>query len=510
MSDDWPPIHTDFPPPGFSGGDYDFVVIGGGTAGVAGALLGAQLGAKTLLVERTDGLGGESLERGTIPRSTLLAASRARAAAYSQMRFGLPEIEDFPHVSVRKLFKHVKRIQDVVGEEVELEYFERRGIEILLASEAKFITPDTLDVNGHPVNFKKVLISTGSIVNTPREYRKVGPLTLHTIWNLTIVPEYLVIIGAGREAVEWAQLWRRMGAAVTIVAGQSGQVLPNDDPELGDMCKAILQAEGIEIISGKTRKIEVSGQSGQGKVQGDVDITLPDGTSRNASHLLIATGRMPGMEGLNLEDGGIEFDGKTGYISVDDTMKSTSNSKVYAAGEVLGKYPFTHTSQLQGWVAAEHAFTGVSRKNARFKFDPDRISWSTMISPELAHVGISEAEARRRYAKKVVVYKWDAGALDRAVIEDHAFGFIKIVCKGDVIIGAELASPNASDLIQIFALAVQTEASIQSIIDSMAIHPSYASSTLWLGIESFYETWLTPKYRKGQKKLSGNVNLERM
>ena len=192
---DWPPLHSDIPPLGFSGGEYDLVVIGGGTAGMAGALMGAQLGARTLLVERSEQLGGESLQRGTIPRMTLMAAAKARAAAYSQERFGLHSIEEFPLMSVRRAFNHISRIQELVGEEASPEYFEQRGVEVLLGSEAKFILPTSLDVNGHPVDFKKVLISTGSIVDTPREYRKVGPLNLHTIWSLTVVPEYIIIIG---------------------------------------------------------------------------------------------------------------------------------------------------------------------------------------------------------------------------------------------------------------------------------------------------------------------------
>ena len=507
--EEWPPIHADVPPSDFAGGDYDFVVIGGGAAGVAGALLAAQLGAKTLIVEKNEELGGNSMHRGTLPRSTLLSTARARSKAYSQGRFGLSRIEPFPEMSLRKAYHHTGKVRDLVMERFSQRYLADRGIEVLLGSEAKFISTSEMVVNGLPVGFKKAMIATGSSIETPKEYRKAAPRTRDPTGIITELPEYMIIIGAGREAVEWAQIWRRFGSAVSIICGQSGQVLPRDDPEVGDLCKNILQSEGVEVLAGRTRKLEVAGGSGAGRAQGDVTVTLPDGTERNGSHLLIAIGRIPTPEDLGLEAGEINFDQRSGHIAVDDVMK-TSNPDVYAAGEVLGTHPFTHLAAWQARVAAEHAFTGASRSKARFRFEPDRVTWATMIDPEIAHCGYTESDARRLFGKKVNVYKWDSGNIDRAIIDDQPTGFVKVICVKDVVVGADLIAPNAADLIQMFALATRTGATLQQLLDSMSVHPSFAEATVNLAIESLYDTWLTPKYRKSQRKLSGNINLERM
>lgn len=507
MADKWPPVHTDRPAiPAKS--RYDLVVIGGGSAGITAARMAGQIGAAVLLVDAGKELGGDCTHTGCVPSKALIAAARTRHALTQQTRFGLPEVEA-PWVDVHEVFDRIRAVQATIADGETPEILATQNIETILEARAAFAGDRTIDVNGLEVEFTKAIICTGSKPIMPNHVIDVAPLTHETIWNLQVVPEYLLIMGAGPVGVEMAQAWRRLGANVSLIMGRTGRLLPKDDAEVSGRLRRVLEAEGIEVVKGGRNPV-VRGQSGIGRVQGDVTVVLPNSETRNGSHLLVAVGKAPHTDGLDLATAGIK-PASGGGILVDDQLR-TSNKHVFAAGDVLGdQLQLTHVAAMQAGMAVANAFTppGLGKRT----YNRDHMGWCTFSDPEVAQVGLNEDQARERWAEKVDVYRYDVALTDRALTDGDDIGYVKLVARKGRVVGATLMCARAGELIHQYAVAVRWNLKVEQLLETVSIYPTYAEATSWVAMEAYYDGHFSDKGRARIQKvmrLHGNTSIERL
>lgn len=434
----------------------DLCVIGAGAAGLSVAAGASQMGAKTLLIERGV-MGGDCLNFGCVPSKCLLVAGKAaqvyRRAADLGIRYQPPEI-DFQAVH-----DHVHGVIETISAVDSVERFEGLGVQVVKA-EARFVGPQEVEAGGQRILAKRFVLATGSAPLVPPipGLDQVEFHTNETIFSLTTCPDHLVVLGGGPIGCELGQAFRHLGARVTIVEMQS--ILPKDDPETVDVVRQSLRRDGIDLLEATT-VTSVAPRDGGLSVQVE-----HDGETRSieASHLLLAAGRRPVLEGLGLDQAGVEH--HRGGITVDDRLR-TSNKRIYAAGDAVGGYQFTH-------IASYHA--GVIIKNALFrlpsKVNYDALPWVTYTSPELAHVGVSEAEARKR-GESLRVLRWPYAENDRAQTEHLTNGFIKVITRTNGrILGATIVGAQAGELIQPWVLALSKGLKIGAMAQMIAPYPT--------------------------------------
>jgi pyruvate/2-oxoglutarate dehydrogenase complex dihydrolipoamide dehydrogenase (E3) component len=441
----------------------DICVIGAGSAGLSVAAGASQMGAKTVLIERAE-MGGDCLNYGCVPSKSLLAAAKAAAFYRSTAPFGItyePPRVDFPAVR-----DHVHGVIAGIAPQDSVERFEGLGVAVLRA-EAKFTGAAEVKAGGTRVQARRFVVATGSqpVVPPLPGLAEVDYLTNETVFALDRLPARLIVVGGGPIGCELGQAFRRLGSEVVIV--ELATILPNDDPELGELVRLSLRAEGVELHertrAGAVRRdgaglvLEIEREGG-GEGGGDGREVLA------GDALLLAVGRRPVVEGLDLEAAGIVYD-RSG-ITVDGRLR-TSNRKVFAAGDVAGGFQFTH-------VAGYHA--GVVLKNALFrlpaKVDERAVPWVTYTEPELAHVGLTEAAAKERHGA-IRVLRWPFAENDRARCERQQDGLVKVVTtpRGKVL-GASLVGPHAGELIHPWVLAISKGLGIGAMAQMIAPYPT--------------------------------------
>lgn len=433
----------------------DVCVIGAGSAGLSVAAGAAMLGAHTVLFERGE-MGGDCLNYGCVPSKALLAASHAarnvRAAAH--FGTGAPDARiDFPAVMA-----HVHDVIARIAPHDSVERFEGLGVRVIKAA-ARFAGPREIEGGGVRVRPKRIVIATGSTAVVPQipGIDAVPFLTNETIFSLNARPDHLLIIGGGPIGVEMAQAFRRLGSSVTIF--QRSRLLPKDEPEFVDLLRAELTAEGIAIHEG----VEIASVASTGD---GISVAL-DGQPQpiTGSHLLVAAGRRPRLDELDLEKGGVR---RTEKGTVVDARFRTSNRRVYALGDVIGGPLFTHAASYQA---------GIVIRNALFrlpaKADYRALPWVTYTDPELAHVGLSEAQARELLGDRTRVMRADFADNDRAQAEREIAGGIKIITdsKG-TILGATILGSHAGELIQPWALAITRKLKLSALTSLILPYPT--------------------------------------
>lgn len=375
----------------------DVCVIGAGSGGLSVAAGAAQLGAKTVLIERGT-MGGDCLNTGCVPSKSLLSAAKHFHAMSDGGKFGLSAHET--SVDFGKVHDHVHGVIADIAPLDSVERFEGLGVTVIKA-QAKFVDPKTVEAGATRIEARRFVIATGSRAALPPipGLAETPHLTNETIFELTVLPEHLIIIGGGPIGMEMAQAFRRLGSKVTLLEG--ARVLAKDDPELTQVVVDQVKADGVDIREGVS--ITSVEQSGNG-----IRVAL-GGESVEGSDLLVAAGRTPNVEDLGLDAAGVTFE--RGGIQVDGRLR-TSNRKIFAIGDVAGGLQFTH-------VAGYHA--GIVIRNALFripaKADVSAVPWVTYTDPELAHVGLTEAAARLRFGARVKVLKWPLADNDRARAE---------------------------------------------------------------------------------------------
>jgi pyruvate/2-oxoglutarate dehydrogenase complex dihydrolipoamide dehydrogenase (E3) component len=437
--------------------ETDLCVIGGGSAGLTVAAGAAQMGARTVLVERGR-MGGDCLNFGCVPSKSLLAAAklvrRARGAARFGVRLAPPEI-DFQAVH-----DHVHDVIARIAPQDSVERFEGLGVTVLRDT-ARFVNPREVAAGPHRIRAKRFVVATGSrpLVPPIPGLEAVPYLTNETVFDLTRLPAHLIVIGGGPIGCELGQAFRELGARVTLI--DMATILPRDDPELVDVLRTRLRADGIELI--ETAKVVGVAR----RAEGEIAVTLERDAGRQdvvGSTLLLAAGRRPCLDGLGLEEAGVAFD--RGGIAVDRRLRS-SNRRVYAAGDVAGGYQFTH-------VAGHHG--GVVLRNALFrlpaKTETRAVPWVTYCDPELAQVGLSEASARAAHGA-IRVLRWPFSENDRAQTERAPDGLVKVVttARGRVL-GASILGAQAGELILPWTLAVAGKLGLKDLAQAIVPYPT--------------------------------------
>ncbi|MGE3280066.1 MAG: NAD(P)/FAD-dependent oxidoreductase [Alphaproteobacteria bacterium] len=449
----------------------DMCVIGAGAAGLTTAAIAAQLGARTVLIER-DRMGGECLNTGCVPSKALLAAAKAAHTMRNARRFGVNGAA--PSVDFASVHRHVQGVIDAIAPHDSVERFEGFGVDVIHAA-ARFVGSREIAAGNRLIRARRIVIATGSEPAVPPipGLDAVPYLTNETIFENDRLPEHLVIIGGGAIGIELAQAHRRLGAAVTIV--EAVRALPRDDTELAAMLLRSLIEEGVEIR--QQTEIKSTAPNGTGVV---LHVEENGRQTRiEGSHLLIAVGRKPRTDGLDLERAGIRYDRRG--IAVDRRLRTTARG-VYAIGDVIDAPHFTH-------VAGYHA--GIVIRNALFHFpakvDYAALPWVTYADPELAQVGLTEEAARHRYGEDLQVLRLPLAENDRAQTERHTAGLIKLVaCRSGQILGASILAAHAGELAHLWVLAIEQRLKLKHIAGMLAPYPTWGEANKLAAIE-FYK-----------------------
>ncbi len=443
----------------------DICVIGAGSAGLSVAAGAVQMGARVVLIERNarDGImGGDCLHTGCVPSKALLAAARHAHLMRSGVPFGIAAHR--VDVDFQAVHNHVHDVINTIAPVDSIARFEELGVKVIEAN-ASFTGPREVQAGEARIRAKYFVIATGSRATAPPipGLMDVSYFTNETIFDNDALPEHLIIIGGGPIGMEMAQAHRRLGAGVTVIEG--ARVMGNDDPELTQVVKGCLEAEGVSILEDAL----VKAVTGEGDRRVSVTVQKDDKQQTiTGSHLLVATGRAPVVEELGLEAAGVHY-ARTG-ITVDARLR-TSNKRIFAIGDVAGGLQFTH-------VAGYHA--GIAIRNMLYrmpaKADHSSVPWVTYTDPELAHVGLTQAqaEAEAKYGKaKIRVLRAPFAENDRAQAERTPSGLIKVIVRPNgEILGASIVGPHAGELIQAWVLAKSAKLKISAFAGMIAPYPT--------------------------------------
>jgi pyruvate/2-oxoglutarate dehydrogenase complex dihydrolipoamide dehydrogenase (E3) component len=435
--------------------DFDLAVIGAGAAGLSVAAGAAQLGARVALIERGR-MGGDCLNTGCVPSKALLAAAHAARSVRDAARFGVianPPVIDWDKVRAG--------VQGVIAEIAPVDSEERfRALgATVLRGEARFLDPATLSVEGRTLTADRFVIAAGSRAAVPpiAGLDKVPYWTNDSLFDLSVKPDHLLILGGGPIGLEMADAFSGLGCRVTVI--EADRIAAKDDPELAEGLRLALTRRGVVLREGATV---------QSVAPGPV-LSLSDGDRIEGSHLLIAAGRTPNLEALDLAAGTVAA--SQGGIITDRGLRSVSNKRVFAAGDIaepvgIGARAFTH-------VGSYHA--GIVIRRALFRL-PAAIDYRalprvTYTDPELAQTGLTEREAQAA-AMKVQVLRWPLAENDRAVAERDTAGLVKLVVSGGRVVGAGILAPQAGEMISLWGLAITRRTRLSALAGLIVPYPT--------------------------------------
>lgn len=438
----------------------DICVIGGGSGGLSVSAGAAQMGAKTVLLEKGK-MGGDCLNYGCVPSKALLAAGHAAQAIRGAGKFGVTAGE--PKIDAKGVFKHVHGAIGAIAPNDSVERFTGLGVHVIEEA-GRFIDAKTVEAGDTRIEARRFVISTGSSAFVPPipGLDETPYYTNETIFYADELPTHLIVIGGGPIGIEMAQAHRHLGCEVTVL--EVAKIMPKDDQELVEIARKQLEVDGLKIREGvNIARLEKDSDGIAAILKSDDDKE----ERITGSHLLVATGRRANVDGLNLEAAGVKYSPRG--IEVDARMR-TSNKKIFAIGDVAGGLQFTH-------VAGYHA--GIVIKNALFrlpaKADHSTVPWVTYTSPELAQVGLTDIQAKEKYGDDIRVLRWPFHENDRAQAEGLTEGLVKVITtKKGVILGCGIVGPHAGELIQTWVLAMSQKIKIGGVATMIAPYPTLA------------------------------------
>ena len=463
----------------------DLCIIGAGSGGLSVAAGAAQLGRKVVLIERHK-MGGDCLNYGCVPSKSLIAAAAHAHAIRRASEFGVDAGE--PKVDYARVMKHVHGVIAAIEPNDSVERFEKLGCKVIKAA-AKFVSADEVEAGDDRIAARHFVIATGSSPAKPPipGLAETPHFTNETVFDNTVLPEHLIIIGGGAIGLEMAQAHRRLGSRVTVL--EAFRMMPKDDPEAVAIVRKALEDEGVVIREG-------AAVTAVSKMDGGVAVTISRNGQSEAiagSHLLLAAGRVPNVDGLNLEAAGIKYSRKG--IEVDGSLRTT-NRRVSAIGDVAGGLQFTH-------VAGYHA--GLIIRRVLFKVpvktDSSAIPWCTYTDPELAHVGLTEAHAKEKGIAHSVT-RWPLHENDRAQAERELHGLAKIVVSRGRPIGATIVAPHAGDLILPWVMAIGQKMKMSAVAGMVAAYPTLSEISKRAAGAHFTPTLFSSRTRAVVKALS--------
>ncbi|MFV2104478.1 dihydrolipoyl dehydrogenase family protein [Micromonospora sp. LOL_024] len=438
--------------------EWDLAIIGGGTAGIVAAKTAGRFGARVLLVESAR-TGGDCLWTGCVPSKSLIAAAHTahtvRTAARHGVHTSAPQVDDAAVLAY--IQEAIARIEPVDSPAA----IGANGAQVV-TGRAEFTGPSTLRLTGatgeRTARFRWALIATGSAPAVPDVpgLADADPLTTETLWDLDALPRRVAVLGGGPVGCELGQALARLGVEVTL-AQRADRLLVKEEPEVSALIAERLRAEGVTVLTGVTVE----------RVDGGT-LHLAGGDAIVVDRILVAAGRRPRTLGLGLAAAGVRRD-ERGRVVIDDRMR-TSNRRIFAAGDVTGTLPFTHVAGVQGGYAATNALLGLRRR-----VDYSAVPWVTFTDPEVAHVGATLAEARRRHGDRVQARLLAHEHVDRAVTDGRTDGFTHLVIgPGGRLLGATVVSPRAGESIVELAAAMRRGAKARDVAATVHAYPTYA------------------------------------
>jgi pyruvate/2-oxoglutarate dehydrogenase complex dihydrolipoamide dehydrogenase (E3) component len=475
---------------------YNLVVIGAGTAGLVTAAGAAGLGAKVALIER-ELLGGDCLNVGCVPSKALIRAARAAAQVRDAAQFGI-HIPPGAQVDFPAVMKRMRRLRAGISSHDSAARFRSLGVDVYLG-QAAFASANTVEVAGATLRFRRAVIATGARAQRPPipGVAEAGFLTNENVFALTELPPRLAVIGAGPIGCELAQAFARFGSR-THVLGNHAKILPREDPDAAERVEKALRRDGVEFTlncridsvekRGREKVVHLTGgqpphptlspaPGGEGRVRGGQQLVVDD--------ILIGAGRVPNVDGLNLDLVGVRHDMRDG-VAVNDRLQTT-NPKIYAAGDVCSRFKFTHAADAMARIVLQNAlFKGRAKASAL------TIPWCTYTDPEIAHVGLSENEAKER-GIAFRIFTQELADVDRAILDGEDEGFVKVLVspKGDKILGATIVAVHAGDMISELTLAMVGGLGLRTIAKTIHPYPTQAEAIKKVG-DAYNRTRLTP------------------
>lgn len=441
--------------------DFDVVIIGGGAGGLFASSIANTLGAKTCLIEKRR-LGGDCTWFGCMPSKALLKSAQVANLFKRACEFGL-RVQGEISLDTANVFSHIQDVVQEIATHHPAEVFQKRGIRVIFGP-AQFIDKNTIGINGKTITAKHFIICTGSHPAIPpiEGLKDIGYLTNENVFDLTRLPQSLIVLGGGPIGVELSQGLNRLGVKIYIVE-MMDRILFREDKEAAKVLEEKLKEEGIQILTGnKAIKFD--------KKDGLIYVTL-EGRNKDqeyisAENVLVAVGRAPNLEGLFLEKAGVEYT-KQG-IKVNPYLQTT-NKDIFACGDVVGPYLFSHVAAYQAQVCVRNC---LFKRLAWQKVNYQNIAWATFTEPELAHLGQTEEEVRQTH-KGIKIYKTDYGNSDRAVTDLEKEGLVKVITdnKG-CILGVHIVGSQASEIIQGFLIAKVSKMPLSKLSQVLFIYPT--------------------------------------
>ncbi len=431
----------------------DILVIGGGSGGLSVAAGAVQMGAKVVLLEGHK-MGGDCLNYGCVPSKALLAAGKQAAAMGTGKSFGIEPVAATVDYAGAK--DHVHDVIATIAPHDSVERFEGLGVKVI-TDYGRFVDRNTVQAGDTLIKARRIVVATGSSPFVPPipGLDGVTHYTNETIFDLREKPDHLIIIGGGVIGMEMAQAHIRLGSKVTVIEGL--KAFGREDPEMAAIVLAKMKAEGVDIIEGtQAEKVSQSGdQITVHTAQGDI----------SGTHLLMAVGRKVNIDKLDLDKAGVKHD-RAG-IKVGADMRSVTNKKVYAIGDVAGGLQFTHVAGYHAGVIIRSMLFGLPSKASN-----RHIPWATYTDPELAQVGLTEEQARKEHGDKLTVTRFHFKENDRAIAEGKTNGLIKVMIVKGRPVGASIAGSGAGDLIGLWAMAIANNMKMSAISATVLPYPT--------------------------------------
>ncbi len=471
-------------------GVYNVVVIGAGTAGLVTAAGTAGLGGRVALIERNL-MGGDCLNFGCVPSKALISSARLIQQIRESEKWGLDQLE--PQFVFEKVLERMRARRAKIAPHDSRERFESLGVDVF-RGEARFVSPRQVEVNGQRLRARNFVIATGSRAVVPKikGVESVPYFTNETIFEeVKEKPENMIVLGGGPIGCELAQTFQRLGVEVTILE-RGDQLLPKEDRDVAEFLEHRLIDEGVRVIKNADAHSVASSDTGKVAVQ-----LLDQQPGRLAEltffadALLVAAGRRPNLESLDLKSAGVDVTERS--VRVTDYLQ-TSQRHIYAVGDVIGPFLFTHMADAQARVVVRNIL--MPFQFLRKKMDYSVAPWCTYTDPEIAHVGLGEKEAQRKnidYDLFVVPLE----DVDRAVVESEEAGFAKVLTQkgSDKILGAIIVAPHAGDLLHEFVLAMKAGIGLATIASTIHAYPTFAELARKAG-DKYNRTRLTPNAKK--------------
>lgn len=454
--------------------DRNLVVIGAGAGGLVSAYIAAAVKAKVTLIEGHK-MGGDCLNYGCVPSKALIRSAKAMAQVHRAQQLGIRNAQGA--LAFTEVMQRVHKVIAAIAPHDSVERYTALGVEVV-QGHAHITSPWTvvvrhLDGTEHTLSTRSIVIAAGATPFIPPipGLKEAGCLTSDTVWGLTELPKRLVVLGGGPIGCELAQSFARLGSAVVQVE-MAPRVMMREDPDVSALVAASLRADGIELLTGHTAlRVEMRDTEKYLIVQnGDAVVSIA------FDQLLCAVGRSPRVTGYGLEELGIDL--TAGKTIATNGFLQTRYPNIYAVGDVAGPFQFTHTAAHQAWYAVVNALFG---RFKQFKADYRVIPWATFTDPEVARVGLSEAQAREQGVAYEVT-QYDLDDLDRAIADDSTNGFVKVltVPGKDTILGVTIVGEHAADLLAEYVLAMKHGLGLNKILGTIHIYPTLAEANKYV------------------------------